>query len=102
MKTIQLKVPNDIYDLLINHPDCPGWHGRRKWILQILIDFINSPAFRIGIIEEENRRLRETAKSVDFWKERAGGWRSLFKPNPSTPQPAEPVPLARLDQTTSA
>jgi len=102
MKSVQLEVPNDIYLRLINHPDCPAYKGRRKWILQILIDFTNSATFKQRPLEEEIRRVRREselhATSAVFWKNRAGGLPSLFAKKPDTAPTTPPVP----DKTNAA
>lgn len=52
---------NDTYQLLGNHPDCPNWRGKRKWIAkqlnQLVRDFMNSHEVKIKKLEQENRRL---------------------------------------------
>jgi hypothetical protein len=91
---IHFWLPSDFVKRLRKHPDFPSWGGREKFYIQVFINFINSPEFKLRVLEEENRRIRndrdQKAKNAEFWKSRAGGFQNLFPPKPNPAPPAQP------------
>jgi hypothetical protein len=80
---IQFDLPREYSQRLLKFPPFPNWRGREEFYIQIFIDYMNSPEFRLKELEHENRVLRrdrdDKARSADFWKEKAGGFLSLFR-----------------------
>ena len=102
---IQFWLPSDFVKRLWKHPDFPSWAGREEFYIQVFINFINSPEFKLRVLEEENRQLKSAlaaqARSAEFWKKRAGGFVNPFASKP-IPIPATPTGQPADEKKTDA
>jgi hypothetical protein len=91
---IQFDLPSEYSQRLLKFPPFPNWRGRENFYIQIFVEYINSPEFRMKELEHENRAIRrdrdQKAKDAEFWKEKAGGFLSLFRKQSAASQ-ADPV-----------
>lgn len=64
MQRIQFDIPYEAYLRLLQHPDCPGWRGRNKFLREMLMNQIDSPDFKLKKLAKENRRLTRERDQV--------------------------------------